>query len=133
MPKKPDLTVLKKVLYLLNTGMERVQCPICHKHPVAINYRRGDKVYYHKACTPCVRRKRKPAKVVAGWIKSGYKKRDRCERCSFKFKLSEQGKVYHVDGNIKNTHWANLRTVCLNCQPELAKTNWRPGDLQPDF
>lgn len=38
-----------------------------------------------------------------------------------------------MDGNTDNNHWANLKTICLNCQSEVAKTTWRPGAIQPDF
>jgi len=113
--------------------MERDICPICKLNPVAINYYRGERVYYRSACTPCIHHKRRIAVPVAGWIKSGYQKSERCDRCSFKFKLVTQSRVFHVDGNVKNCHWANLRTICLNCSSEVAKTSWRPSDLQPDF
>lgn len=113
--------------------MERKLCPICRQHPVAINYYRDEKIYYRSACTPCIHNKRKLQPEIPGWLKSGYKKHDRCDRCSFKFKNPEQSRVYYVDGNLHNNHWSNLKTICLNCQPELTKTTWRLGDLQPDF
>ena len=113
--------------------MEREQCPICKKHPLAVNYSKGQTTYYRKACSSCTHKKRRPKPEVAGWIKSGYKKKDRCERCNFKFKLQEQSRVFHLDGNTANVHWQNLRTICLNCVQEITKTSWRPADLQPDF
>jgi len=113
--------------------MERKLCPICKKNPQAINYYRGDKVYFRSACTPCINQKRKPIIQVPGWVKSGYKKHEKCDRCSFKFKLNDQSKVFYVDGNTNNNHWANLRTICLNCTSEVAKTSWRPSPIQPDF
>jgi hypothetical protein len=43
--------------------------------------------------------------------------------------------VYHIDGNLNNTALSNLKTVCANCQIEVAKEGlgWRQGDLVPDF
>lgn len=102
-------------------------------HPVALNYYRKEKAYYRTACTGCIHKKRKPTPEVPGWIRSGYKKREHCDRCGFKFKHIEQSNVYHVDGNLNNNNWVNLKTICLNCQPEITKTRWKPGDLKPDF
>ncbi len=113
--------------------MQRAQCPVCNRNPVAINYRRGDKVYYRSKCTPCIHQKRQLPAPVPGWLRSGYPKKDRCDRCGFKFKLSEQSDVYYIDGDVTNNHWANLRTICRNCQSEVAKSRWRPGTIQPDF
>ena len=113
--------------------MERQICPICKTNPVAINYRRGQKVYYRTACTPCIHTKRKKVEPVPGWIKSGYKKNTKCDRCGFKFRSSEQSIVYYIDGDLNNNHWANLKTICLNCQPEIKNIRWRPGSIQPDF
>jgi len=125
------LAVLYTVLYKYR--MERQLCPICRKHPVAINYYRNNKTYYRRACTPCIHRRRTIPQPVPGWIKSGYKRRDRCDRCAFRFKLVEQSEVYYIDGNTSNNHWANLRTLCRNCQLEVANTNWRPSSIKVDF
>ena len=113
--------------------MVRKLCPICKQHPVALNYYRKNKPYFRTACTGCIHRKRRPQVDVPGWFRSGYKKRDRCDRCAFKFKLPEQGNVYYIDGNVQNNNWANLKTICLNCQPEISGSKWRTSDLQPDF
>lgn len=112
--------------------MQRATCPICKTNPVAINYRRGQRVYYRSLCTPCIH-KRRSVPQIASWIKSGYKKSDRCDRCQFRFKMSDQSDVYYIDGNTNNNHWANLRTICRNCQIEVAHTRWRPSNLRPDF
>lgn len=113
--------------------MQRKICPICRNHPVALNYYRKEKAYYRTACTSCIHKKRKPIPEVPGWIRSGYKKRDKCDKCGFKFKLGEQSHVYYIDGNLYNNNWNNLKTICLNCQPEVVKTKWRPSNLIPDF
>ena len=44
-------------------------------------------------------------------------------------------RVYHVDGNLKNNDWTNLKTICLNCQAALqdSKTTWKPADLVADY
>ena len=113
--------------------MERNLCPICKKKLIAINYYRKGKVYYRTACTPCIHNHRKPQPLVPGWVKSGYKKHDKCDKCNFKFKSHQQSRVFYVDGDIKNNHWANLKTICLNCTIEVTKTSWRPSPIQPDF
>jgi predicted HNH restriction endonuclease len=43
--------------------------------------------------------------------------------------------VYHIDGDISNCKYSNLKTVCANCQRILHKLKqpWRRGDLTPDF
>ena len=57
-----------------------------------------------------------------------------CDRCGFKARYAAQTLVYHVDGNLANCEAKNLKTVCRNCEVDLAKSGltWRPGDLQPD-
>lgn len=73
--------------------------------------------------------------MPAAWIKSGYTKKEKCEKCGFKFKFLDQSSVYHVDGNIENSDWLNLKTICANCTIELAhsKTGWRSPKITPDF
>jgi len=115
--------------------MQRKICPVCRQHPVALNYYRKQQPYYRTTCTGCIHRGRKIKTDVPNWFRSGYRKKDRCDRCSFKFKFSEQSNVYHVDGNTANVSWSNLKTICLNCQQEIAKlpVPWKPSDIKPDF
>lgn len=42
--------------------------------------------------------------------------------------------VYHLDGRLDNAEMRNLRSVCRNCEVELAKSDmpWRRGDLEAD-
>lgn len=110
-------------------------CPVCKGRPVAINYVRNNVTHYRKVCDVCSR-KGKKFKPVEGWVKSGYKKKERCEKCGFKAKyIEDQLFVYYLDGNLKNNDWTNLKTICSNCSIELSKNNspWKPSVLIPDF
>ena len=111
----------------------RKLCPCCKVKPVAISYRKYGRAYYRNRCDQCYRKKKKPAPPA--WLKSGYKKKERCEKCGFKFKLHEQSKVYHIDGDVENCDWVNLKTICANCEIEILHGNlpWKPSSLVPDF
>ena len=73
--------------------------------------------------------------MVPGWARSGYTKKDKCERCNFKFKFLTQSRVFYLDGNLNNNDWTNLKTLCLNCQEEVFKSKlpWKPSPLVADF
>lgn len=109
-------------------------CGACNQRPVAVNYRRGDAVYYRKTCDNCIRRGRREKAPIARWQLAGYKKKTVCDRCGFRSRYASQLLVYHVDGRLTNTELSNLRTVCLNCVEEVRRlaVPWRPGDLQAD-
>ena len=66
--------------------------------------------------------------------RSGYKKHKKCELCGFKAQQQSQLDVLFVDGSMKNTVAANLKTVCANCQRlgSVRKLGWRIGDLVAD-
>lgn len=113
--------------------MERRICPRCKHRNVAINYHRQGQTYYRSLCTPCIHASKIKAPLIPTWVKAGYKKTDKCSRCQFKFKLLNQSKVFYIDGDTKNNNWANLRTICLNCEREIQNTKWRPSDINPDF
>jgi hypothetical protein len=70
----------------------------------------------------------------ARWQISGYQKFKTCERCGFRARYSAQLLVYHMDGRLDNVDSKNLRTICLNCEIEIKKSDliWRKGDLEPD-
>lgn len=108
-------------------------CPACKIKPVAISNRRGGHPNYRNRCDQCYRKNKKPA--PAGWIRSGYKKKLKCEKCGFKFKYTTQSDVFHIDGNMDNNNWVNLKTVCLNCVEEVKHSNlpWTLTGLTPDF
>jgi hypothetical protein len=110
-------------------------CEICGKKPVAVNYRMHGRIYYRSKCDPCCRKKKKLPAPIPSWHKVGYKKKPHCEKCGFKAKYKEQLFVYYIDGNLNNTNQLNLKTVCANCQYEVAREGlgWRQGDLVPDY
>ena len=110
-------------------------CPSCNQKPRAINYHRLGKTYYRSLCISCTHKKKKTKTRAPNWFRSGYRKKERCDRCGFKFKFPDQSNVFYVDGNIENINWANLKTICLNCQQEIKRANvkWCPGEIVPDF
>jgi len=113
----------------------RPLCAACGKKPVAVNYRRGDTTYFRSRCDSCIRKKRGIKVPQPNWMTAGYKKKPHCEKCGFKARYKEQLFVYHIDGHLNNTSPANLKTVCANCQIEVAREGlgWRQGDLVPDY
>ena len=110
-------------------------CVVCGKKPQAINYIRGEKTYYRSRCDSCIRKKKNLPAPKPRWMTEGYKKKPHCEKCGFKAKLKQQLFVYHIDGDLNNTTVTNLKTVCANCQFEVAQEGlgWRQGDLVPDY
>jgi hypothetical protein len=120
----------------LNIDMiKRELCTVCNTNPRAINYVKDEVYHYRSRCAGCIR-KGKRLKPVPSWAKSGYVKKPQCDKCGFKFKFPvEQSAVFHVDGNLKNTAWGNLKTLCLNCVQEVYKSRvpWKPAEIVPDF
>lgn len=55
--------------------------------------------------------------------------------CNFKAKCHEQLLVMHLDGDLNNVDWSNLKTVCSNCGIYLKKTTmpWKASTIHPDF
>ena len=110
----------------------RPLCKTCNEKPVAVNYYKEGKPYYRSQCDTCARgaQSGKPR-----WDQLGYKKKDKCEKCGYTSKHSEQFNVFHVDGDLNNCRPTNLKTICANCQRVLHKegVRWRQGDLVPDF
>lgn len=105
----------------------------CGQRPAAINYYKDGKAYYRSLCESCLRNGY--GSGVPKWKLSGYHKKDSCEKCSFQSKHTEQFNVYHIDGDLNNTRFSNLKTICANCQRILQKegVKWKQGDLTPDF
>ena len=113
----------------------RPLCSQCKSKPRAYAYRRGLKVYWRSLCDTCNRKKaKKKVGGVTALQRSGYKKKTKCELCGFRAQESEQLDVLFVDGNLRNTNTANLKTVCANCQrlTGTRRLGWRTGDLIAD-
>ena len=103
---------------------------------VAVNYIKENVQHYRSQCDVCLRKgkKLKPARPL--WVLKGYKKKSHCEKCGFEAELPDQQlRIFHVDGNLKNADWVNLRTVCLNCQPMVYKSRlpWKMEIPVPGF
>jgi len=114
---------------------DRPICEKCSLKPAAINYKKGEKTYYRKICDSCSRKVKKKTKIEKPrWETAGYKKSKLCEQCGFNPSFHEQLTVHFVDGNLNNTDWRNLRTVCLNCQTELKilGIGWKQSSLVAD-
>jgi hypothetical protein len=113
----------------------RKLCQICGKTPVAVNYKSNSKTYYRSRCDSCIRKGKKLSPPKPRWLLEGYKKKPHCEKCGFKSKYKEQLFVYYVDGNLNNNSLFNLKTICANCQYEVAREGlgWKQGDLIPDY
>lgn len=107
---------------------------ICGQRPAAINYKKGNKIYYRKRCERCLRTGGKSIGIPK-WKQAGYQKKGTCEKCSYTSKHSEQFNVFHIDGDLNNCRPTNLKTICANCQRTLQKegVRWKQGDLTPDF
>jgi hypothetical protein len=114
--------------------MQRPTCQACGQRPCAVNYVKDDVKHYRSRCETCARKNRGLKKRIPRWEAAGYRKKMTCDKCGFKARYSAQTLVYHMDGNLNNTAPKNLKTVCRNCEVDLAKSDsvWRPGDLQPD-
>ena len=114
----------------------RPVCTICKNRKVAINRYFNGQVYYRKMCDVCRRAGKNVKPQPPLWMKSGYKLKQKCDKCGFTASNPKtQMRVYHIDGNLKNNDWINLKSICLNCQAALqdSKTTWKPADLVADY
>lgn len=102
----------------------RESCEKCNQHPKAINYKKGDRIYYRRLCDACLIKQKKDVKPL--WQQEGYKKKFKCESCDFIPKHPEQLTV------VNNNAW---RTVCLNCEVSFNVTGKLEikKDLKSDF
>jgi len=107
-------------------------CKKCQRKPVAVNYKKEGRVFYRSVCDHCARNYKTERPV---WSRTGYKKKTTCDRCGFKGDNQCQFDIYYADGDINNSRYDNLKTVCANCQRILHKLKlpWKRGDLTPDF
>jgi hypothetical protein len=109
-------------------------CKTCNKNVCAINYKRDDITHYRTSCDECGRKKNKLGPRVPGWQTAGYKKKPTCDSCGFHSVYPSQTVVYHIDGDLENIKFNNLRTICLNCIEVIKRkeVTWRRGDLTVD-
>jgi len=72
---------------------------------------------------------------IPRWQQLGYQMKSQCEKCGFKSQHKEVFRVFHIDGNLDNCRYSNLKTVCCNCAQVLGKEGvaWKQGDLVADF
>ena len=118
----------------INIVMNRPLCRSCNSKLVAVNYIKNNVVHYRKQCYSCIKKKRGIKPLQPKWQQAGYKKKNKCDICGFRPKYSAQTIVYHIDGDLNNVSFSNLRTVCLNCTITIKKDDlvWKSGDLQAD-
>lgn len=109
-------------------------CKTCNKNFCAINYKRDEIIHYRSGCDECGRKKKKLGPRVPSWQKAGYKRKTTCDSCGFHSIYPSQTVVYHIDGDLKNVKFNNLRTICLNCVEVVKRkeVTWRRGDLTVD-
>lgn len=114
---------------------KRPICPVCNKDRCAINYWRLGKPHFRKICDSCGKNKVKKKPKVHNWEKAGYKKKATCDLCGFKSLYITQITVFHIDGDLTNVAFNNLRSICLNCVEVVKKkeVTWKRGDLQVDY
>lgn len=110
-------------------------CKQCNKNHCAINYKKKDITHYRSICDECGRKKKKQKPRKPNWIKAGYKKKTTCDLCGFRSIFPSQMTVFHIDGNLENVEFSNLRSICLNCVEVVKKKEvlWRRGDLTVDY
>ena len=110
----------------------RKLCKKCQQRPTAVNYHKDNRVFYRSICDHCARDR---AAGTPLWALKGYAKKQSCDKCGVKSPYSEVFNVFHIDGNLTNCRFTNLKTVCANCQRTLQRegVKWCQGDLKPDF
>ena len=113
----------------------RPLCSKCKLRPSAFNYKRKGKIYYRSKCDQCIKESLGlKTGFKSSWEKAGYRKKSICEKCGFKSKHPAQMDVYHIDGNLKNASWNNLKTICANCGriKAVEEIGWKQGSLIAD-
>lgn len=116
-------------------GLNNCMRPLCRcgQRPRAVNYKKGTKTYYRSLCEICLAHGLYHG--IPRWQRAGYKIKNICDKCGFRSPHREVFRVFHVDGNLDNCRYNNLKTVCSNCAQILAKEGiqWRQGDLIADY
>ena len=115
--------------------LKRPICKACNKNYRAINYIRNGKTYYRSICDSCGKKKAKKKPLRPSWDKAGYQKKPHCDLCGFKSLYPSQMTVFHIDGDLNNVAFSNLRTICLNCIEVVKRkeVTWKRGDLTVDY
>lgn len=110
-------------------------CNTCNKNHAAINYNRNGITHYRSICDECGKKKVNKKPTRHNWQKAGYKKKPTCDLCGFRCLYPTQSTVFHIDGNLENVQFSNLRTICLNCVEVVKRKDvtWKRGDLQVDY
>jgi hypothetical protein len=105
----------------------------CGQRPRAVNYKKNDRVYYRSLCEVCMTHGLNHG--IPRWARAGYKMKNTCDKCGFKSPHKEVFRVFHVDGDLNNCRYSNLKTVCANCAQVLGKDGivWKQGDLVADY
>ena len=85
----------------------RKLCKKCDKRPVAINYYKEGKPFYRSTCDHCARGSKEG---LPKWYKSGYRQKNKCDKCGFASKYFQQFNVFHIDGDLDNDFPINLST-----------------------
>jgi hypothetical protein len=113
---------------------KRPICKNCNKNVCAVNYIRDGVRHYRSICDSCGKDRKKTRKTFS-WEKAGYQKKNICDVCGFTALYHTQMTVFHIDGELTNTEFSNLRTICLNCVEVVKKkeVRWKRGDLQVDY
>ena len=115
--------------------IKRPMCKECNRNFSAINYIRNGKTHYRSICDICGKKKAKKKPQAHNWEKAVYKKKPHCDLCGFKSLYPSQTTVFHIDGNLTNVVFNNLRTICLNCVEVIKRkeVTWKRGDLTVDY
>lgn len=110
-------------------------CKLCNKNYRAINYIKNSITHYRSICDECGKKKPKAKNRQTLWQKAGYKKKQICDICGFKSLYPSQMTVFHIDGDLRNINFSNLRSICLNCVEVVKRkeVTWKRGDLQVDY
>ena len=105
----------------------------CGERPRAINYYKNGRTYYRRLCEICM--SRGTYHGIPRWQRAGYKMKTTCEKCGHRSPHREVFRVFHIDGNLDNCRYSNLKTVCCNCAQILSKEgiSWKQGDLIADY
>ena len=105
----------------------------CGFRPRAINYKKGDRIYYRSLCETCMAHGLSHG--IPRWQRAGYKMKSQCDKCGHRSLHREVFRVFHIDGNLDNCRYNNLKTVCANCALTLSKDGvlWKQGDLLADY